>query len=241
MTSLLDRFFAPISKGSAGSGAPGGAHAGVDDRRLDYSILPPFDDDDGTDATPGADAWDTVFVAEIPLPPLGTGSASIVVPPKIKVDKKKSVGAVKPKTTTTGGEAIEGTITVRFCQEALPAMVAAAKTLYPGSGPFPVRHPKATMGKLENIQVTAWTDAPTPDAWGEFTWVIHYREISASAQMGKGGSAVKTPKDVKTFIQPGDTDGDGHLLNERGDIIPGGSGEASVAAIKEAAKAGAAP
>ncbi len=234
MTSLLDQFFAPTSF----SAASAAAHAGVDAARLDHSILPPFSDDGSTD---GEDAWDTVWLGEIPLPPVGTGSSTIKLPIKIKIDKTTKTGAAKPKVKNTGGEAIEGTITVKFVQEALPAMVAAAATLYPGAGPFPIRHPKATMAKLDAVEISGWADAPEPDVFGVFTWTLQILQVSIAAQNGKGGSGVKTPKVVKTFIQPGDTDGDGHLLNTRGDVIPGGSGEASAEAIKEAAKAGAAP
>lgn len=255
MTTLLDKFFAPIGTPAASSGAAGAAHAGIDVARLDYSILPPFDDDDGTGATPGADAWDTVWLGEIPLPPVGTGQATLKVPVKIKVDKASKAGAAKPTVKTTGGEAIEGTITVKFVQEALPAMVAAAVTLYPGAGPFPIRHPKATMAKLTHVQITGWADAPDPDEHGVFTWTLNYLEVSIAAQNGAGkGGAAKTPKVAKTFIQPGDTDGDGNALDTYGNVIPGGTTSKigsngntvggfiqDTAAKKDAAKAGAAP
>lgn len=235
MTTLLDKFFAPLSFSAASAAAIPGVAAAL----LDHSILPPFSDNGSTD---GEDAWATVWVAEIPLPPVGMGKADLKTPIKIKVDKATKTGAAKPKVKNTGGEAIEGTITVKFGQVALPAMVAAAKTLYPGAGPFPIRHPKATMAQLDAIEIVGWSDAPDPDDYGEFTWVLQYLQVSMTAQNGSGsGSAVKTPKVVQTFIQPGDTDGDGHLLNANGDIIPGGSGEASAEAVKEAAKAGAAP
>lgn len=220
MSALLDQFFAPTSFSAASSGAPGNAHAGVDAQRLDFSILAPFDEDDGTGATPGADAWDTVWLGEIPLPPIGTGKADIKIPVKIKVDKAAKTGAAKPKVKNTGGEAIEGTITVRFVQEALPAMVAAAVSLYPGSGPFPVRHPKATMAKLDHVEITGWADAPDPDEHGIFTWTLNYLQVALDAQNGAGGSSVKTPKTAKTFIQPGDTDSNGDLLDANGDVIP---------------------
>ena len=252
MTSLLDKFFAPIGKPSASSGAAGSAHAGVELDRLDYSILPPFPDDDSPD---GADAWDTVWISEIPLPPVGTGQATIKTPIKIKIDKATKTGAAKPKSKITGGEAIEGTIKVRFVQEALPAMVAAAHTLYPGAGPFPIRHPKATMARLTHIQISGWGDAPDPDEHGIFEWTINYLEVSIAAQNGTGkGGAAKTPKVAKTFIQPGDTDGDGNALDVNGNVIPGGTTSkigsngntvggfiADTTAKKDAAKAGAAP
>lgn len=260
MTSLLDKFFAPLSFGSAGSGAPGAAHAGVELDRLDFSILPPFSDDGSED---GADAWDTVWLGEIPLPPVGTGQAVLKTPIKIKIDKATKTGAAKPKSKITGGEAIEGTIKVRFVMEALPAMVAAAMTLYPGAGPFPIRHPKATMAKLSHVQISGWADAPDPDEHGIFEWTLNYLEVSIAAQNGTGkGGAAKTPKVAKTFIQPGDTDGDGNALDVNGNVIVGGTtskigsngntvggfvndangnGEAATAAKKEAALAGAAP
>ena len=238
MTTLLDKFFAPIGSPSASSGAPGAAHAGVDVARLDYSILPPFSDDGSTD---GADAWDTVWLAEIPLPPVGTGQAVLKVPVKIKVDKATKTGAAKPKVKRTGGEAIEGTIKVRFVQEALPAMVAAAVTLYPGSGPFPIKHPKATMARLTHVQIVGWADAPEPDEHGIFEWTLNYLEVSIAAQNGTGaGGAAKTPKVAKTFIQPGDTDGNGNALDVNGNVI-GAAAAAETAAALAAAKAGAKP
>ncbi len=238
MTSLLDKFFSPASFPGSSSGAPGNAHAGVALDRLDFGILPPFSDDGSTD---GADAWDTVWIGEIPLPPIGTGQATIKIPVKIKVDKAAKTGAAKPKVKNTGGEAIEGTIKVRFVQEALPAMVAAAETLYPGAGPFPVRHPKAKMAKLDHIEITGWADAPDPDEHGVFEWTLNYLQVSLAAQNGAGGGgAAKTPKTSKSFIQPGDTDGFGSALDERGDIIPG-EGTDAAAEKKKAAQAGAAP
>lgn len=186
----LDQFFAPLVKGAGSSGAPSGGVAGVAVGRLDYSIPAPHDDDD---TTTGADAWDTVYLAEIALPPLGSGRAVLKCPIKIKVDKAAKTGAAKPAIKVTGGEAIEGTITVEFVQEALPAMVAAARTLYPGAGPFPIRHPKATMAKLEAVQIVGWADPPDPDPFGKFTWTIQYLQVSMAAQAGTGtGSGVAT-------------------------------------------------
>lgn len=222
MSDLLDKFFAPVSKGTASSGAVGGAVAGVDPLRLDYSILPPFADDD---STAGEDAWDTVYVAEIPLPPIGSGSSKLTCPIKIKVDKASKTGAAKPIVKVTGGEAIEGTIAVTFVQEALPAMVAAAVTLYPGAGPFPIRHPLATMAKLDHIQITGWANPPTPDDHGLFTWKLEYLQVSIAAQNGKGnGSAVKTPKKSEPFEQPGDIDGIAvAALGPDAEVLPNGS------------------
>lgn len=237
MTSLLDKFFAPRSS-SASSGAAGAAHAGVDVARLDHSILPPFSDDGSTD---GEDAWDTVWVAEIPLPPVGTGQAVLKTPIKIKIDKTTKTGAAKPKVKNVGGEAIEGTIKVRFVQEALPAMVAAAATLYPGAGPFPIRHPKATMAKLDHIEISGWADAPDPDEHGIFEWTLTYVQVSIAAQNGKGGSGVKTPKTGWYNAKPGDpahAEARAAVAGEQAGTIPG---EAATAAKKEAAKAGAAP
>ena len=202
--SLLDQFFAPITKGSGGSGAAGNASAGVDVSRLDYSIPGPFGDDDSDTAE---DLWDTVWLGDIPLPPVGTGHAELVCPPKITPDKKKGVGAKKPKVTIVGGEGIDGTITVKFVQEALPAMAAACKTLYPGGGTFPIKHPKATLAQLKNVQITSWGDAPDPDAYGLFTWVIHFHEVSPPAQAGTGKSGVKTSKTLWVNAKPGDPAG----------------------------------
>ncbi len=205
----FNAFFGPRAGATVGAGSSGAvadAHAGIPVERLDHSIPLPHD---------APDDWDTVYVSEIPLPPVGTGFAKLVCAPKVKVDKKAATGAPKPKVTTTGGEAIEGTITVHFVQEALPAMVAAAETLYPGSGPFSIRHPKAKMSHLSTIEIVAWGDAPDPDQFGEFTWVLHYLQVSLAAQNNAGGSAVSTAKKAKP-AEAGDTGATGATAAEGG-------------------------
>jgi hypothetical protein len=178
---------------------PGGstpdAHVGVEDDALDFTIPGPHED---------ADLWDTVWFDKIPLPPPGMGKCHIKVSPETKTDKKGGAGKAKPRQSKTGGEATKATIKVTFIEEALPAMVAAARTLQVGSGPYKVRHPKADMASLREVTIEKWKDAPDPDTHGEFTWEFDVIELVPDAQTGTGGkAATTTPKAATGGTTPG--------------------------------------
>lgn len=180
---------------SAVSTKPATPVRGVNPADLPVAFVDPYEN---------PDEEDTVWIAEIPLPPVGTGRATLKLPPpKAKLPATAAVGKAHPKIRKTGGEPSEGTITIEASSEAGPAIHAAAQTLYPGSGPFPIRHRKARLSRIEHVMIESWDDAPnwTGDRW---TWVIHVKSVKIQIQNGKGApGAVKTPKAAYVDVRPG--------------------------------------
>jgi hypothetical protein len=160
-------------------------HIGIDDADLDFTIPGPHED---------PDLWDTVWIDKIPLPPVGMGVGTLKLTASAKTDSKGGAGKAKPRQSKTGGEQTKATCTIKFIEEAWPAMLAACRTLQPGSGPHKVGHPKADMANLRECTIKSWKDAPTPDVHGEFTWEFDVEEVAPEAQKGDGGKkATDTP------------------------------------------------
>lgn len=180
---------------TSNTAAPRAPVRGIDAADLPVAFVDPYENPDDED---------TVWLADIPLPPPGTGRATLKLPPpKAKLPATASIGKSHPKIRKTGNDAAEGTITIEASHDAGPALHAAAQTLIPGSGPFPIRHRKARLSRVEHVMVESWDDAPnwTGDRW---TWSVHVKSVKLAIQNGKGGAgAVKTPKAAYVDVRPG--------------------------------------
>ncbi len=198
------------------SGASGGATHGTPPERLDLSVPMPSED---------PDSWDTVWLDKIEMPPLGAGRVKVKIVTKAKLDKKGGAGKKKPKTTKTGHEQAKVTIEIWFIEEALPAVAAACATLVPGSGPYKLRHPKATLCQVGEVMIEGWDDAPDPDDHGLFHWKLNCVENDPAAQKGSGGkSDASTPGGAGGKAQPGDKWGS---VDKSGKLNPKPSGDAN--------------
>jgi hypothetical protein len=117
---------------------------------------------------------------------------------KVKVDKKKKVGAAKPKVTTTGGEAIDFSFTIVVVQstEALAAVAPILDALRPGAGPFGLkRHPWAALVSITDFIIESVKLAPPSN--GEIRTSYSCTQVDKDAQANKGGSVVKTSGELQ--------------------------------------------
>lgn len=117
---------------------------------------------------------------------------------KIKIDKKKKVGAPKPKVTTTGGEAIDFTFTIVVVQtqDALDAVAPILDALRPGSGPYGLkRHPWAALVSITDFIVESVSFSPPSD--GALRIAYTCTQVDKDAQAGKGKSVVKTAGELE--------------------------------------------
>jgi hypothetical protein len=196
----LEEFFAPAGPSQPGGvGGPPATAANsaapltdVDPARLDNTIPTRRED---------PDLWDTAYLSEIPLPPVGTGQAVVKFKPRAKVDKKAGAGKKAPRVTVAGAEPTDGTIEITAGPAAWPAIVAASKSLVPGSGPFPLRHPKATLANAQSVMVEGWEDAPDLDEYDIVHWTINVTKYEQAAQTGAGGKGVAAHKDTPACRQ----------------------------------------
>lgn len=172
----MSKFFGPPKP--VPKGPPQSLLDGINPNRLDYTIPTPEE---------APELWGTLVVGEIPLPLKwnAKGEVELSLPVKAKVDKKAKLGSAKPRVTKVGGEAIEGKATIEFStvgrHNEWPAIVAAAKTLIVGSGPYKIAHPMAQLVGFEAAMVTAWDNAPSPRK----PWTIHLLQVDLAAQVGK--------------------------------------------------------
>lgn len=176
------------------------AVAGVDPADLSPAFIDPYDHPDDED---------TVWISNIPLPPVGTGRAKCKFPPKAKLPTTGGAGKSHPKVRKGGGEVVDWTISIEASKEAGAALEAAAVTLFPGSGPFPIRHRKARLAHVTHVMIGDWEDAPdwTGEKW---LWTIHGKSVKMPVQNAKGGgtpSVVKTPKVSYVDVRPGNVPG----------------------------------
>lgn len=162
------------------------------DPALDFSIPSAWDNPDLHDQVVFTLKSDpTVTFA---LPPLGTGKVEIKTPWKVKIDPKGGAGKAKPKQSKTGGEATKDKCKIECIDEAWPYILAAARKIIPGSGPWKVSHPSFDLATIHEVEIESWTDAPKQDAHGFVSWEFTYSEISPQAQSGNGGgNATSTP------------------------------------------------
>jgi hypothetical protein len=166
----------------------------ADDPILDFTIPAAPDNPDLWDAVTFAlsSGEGALFI----LPPAGMGEVDVECSPKVKLDSKGGAGKAKPRQSKTGGEATKVKIKITACAEAWPYLLAAARKILPGSGPWKVGHPAFDIEQITEIEIES-RKTPKWDAFGKVVWEIEAQEVSPDAQKGKGGgNATDTPGSV---------------------------------------------
>jgi hypothetical protein len=175
------------------------------DPALDFSIPSAWENPDLWDSVVFTDPNDSSVT--FTLPPIGYGRVKITTPVKAKLDDKGGAGKKAPRTTKTGGEATKDVIDVECVEEGWPYILAAARVLIPGSGPWNVVHPKFDLANIAQVMIEEWEDAPSFGEHALIEWKLKYSSVSAAAQTGTGGgSAVDTPWTAKDGSNPKTTD-----------------------------------
>lgn len=214
----LEQFFAPVSFGQA-QPKPAGTRLA----RPEQTTAAPIESVPLPSEDP--DAWDLLPINGRSYPPQddqgrSTGIATVKFSPKAKLDKQAGAGAPKAKVKKTGAENTKIAIGFKFNEAALPAMMALANDLQPGSGPHTIGGPKAKAAKVDRFQVESWDDAPGPMGDGWIGFSLQCVEVKASAQNGAGGGPAATLAELEAAIAALQADMDAKVAAGLSDFNP---------------------